>query len=208
MRIQGKTTRLSLIGRLRDKADQEAWYEFVEIYEPLVFNLVSRSGVQHSDASEITQQVLTKVLTSVESRDHENASGTFRGWLYRMASNTTIDFIRKNQRHSRSLEAADLEQIADPNQREMREFHLEYERQLFDWACEKVKRTVAEINWQAFWATTVIGETIPEAAKRLGISSGTIHVARSRIMSRITSMIQERLAESTDGCEGESLNAP
>lgn len=196
MGIKGKTTRLSLIGRLGDRADQEAWFEFVEIYEPLVFNLVSRSGVQYSDAKEITQQVLTKVLTSIDSRDHENAAGTFRGWLHRITRNATIDFLRKSRRQQQHLAAADLDQLLDQNQIDEAEFHLEYERQLFEWASGQVKQTVTEANWIAFWSTTVEGEAIPHAAERLGVAAGTIHVARSRIMSRITRMIQEHLAES------------
>lgn len=189
---------MSLIGRLGNKADQEAWFEFVEIYEPLVFNMVTRSGVQYSDAKEITQEVLTRVLISIDSRDHENAPGTFRGWLYRITRNMTIDFLRKSSRQQQGFVASDLEQVVDPGQQELSEFHMEFERQLFRWASDNVKGTVTHSNWQAFWSTTVEGEAIPQAAERLGVSTGAIHVARSRIMSRITGMIQSRLAE-TDG---------
>lgn len=198
MGIHEKTTRLSLIGRLGNKADQEAWFEFVEIYEPLVFNVVTRHGIQHADAKEITQQVLTKILTAIDSRDHENATGTFRGWLYRMTRNTTIDFLRKNKRQQQGITTADLDQLPAANQTPEDDFHTEYQRQLFQWAAEKVKESVNETNWSAFWSTTIDDESIPDAARRLGVSSGTVHVARSRIMSRITRLIEQRLAESKD----------
>lgn len=199
MGIQGKTTRLSLIGRLGNKADQEAWFEFVEIYEPLVLNMVIQSGVQHSDAKEITQEVLTKVLISIDARDHENASGSFRGWLYRITRNMTIDFLRRSKRRNQGVVTTDLEQVVAPTPQDSNDFHLEFERQLFRWASDKVKGTVTETNWQAFWSTTVEGEAIPHAAIRLGVSTGTIHVARSRIMSRISGMIQSRLEETQRG---------
>lgn len=199
MGIQGKTTRLSLIGRLGNKADQEAWFEFVEIYEPLVLNMAVQSGVQHSDAKEITQEVLTKVLISIDARDHENASGSFRGWLYRITRNMTIDFLRRSKRRNQSLVTTDLEQLVDPSLQDSTDFHMEFERQLFRWASDKVKSTVTETNWQAFWSTTVEGEAIPQAALRLGVSTGAIHVARSRIMSRISGMIQSRLEETQRG---------
>lgn len=199
MGIQGKTTRLSLIARLGNKADQEAWFEFVEIYEPLVVNLVLQSGVQYSDAKEITQEVLTKVLISIETRDHKNATGSFRGWLYRITRNMTIDFLRRSKRQNQSMVTTDLERIVDPNQHDSTEFCLEFERQLFRWASEKVRRTVSETNWEAFWSTTVGGEAISHVAVRLGVSTGTIHVARSRIMSRISAMIRSRMDETKPG---------
>ncbi|HBE67178.1 MAG TPA: sigma-70 family RNA polymerase sigma factor [Planctomycetaceae bacterium] len=198
MGIHEKTTRLSLVGRLSNKADQEAWFEFVEIYEPLVFNVVIRYGIQHADAKEITQQILTKILTAIDSRDHENAQGTFRGWLYRMTRNATVDFLRKSQRQQHRVAVADVEQLPEHKQPPEDDFHLEYERQLFQWASDKVKDTVNTTNWNAFWSTTVDGEPIPEAAQRLGISRGKVHVARSRIMARITRLIEQRLAESKD----------
>ena len=52
-------TRLSLIGRLHNKDDGEAWSEFVQIYEPLIQTIVQRRGLQHADAAEVTQEVLT-----------------------------------------------------------------------------------------------------------------------------------------------------
>ena len=43
-------TRPSLIVRLKDRADDEAWFEFTEIYRPVILRLASRRGMQHADA--------------------------------------------------------------------------------------------------------------------------------------------------------------
>ena len=51
-------TRPSLLVRLRDPPDEQAWGEFVEIYEPLVYRLARRRGFQDADARELVQDVL------------------------------------------------------------------------------------------------------------------------------------------------------
>ena len=58
-------TRASLIARLSDSQDVEAWQEFVEIYLPLLYRLARRKGVQHADAEELGQEVLIAVSRAI-----------------------------------------------------------------------------------------------------------------------------------------------
>ncbi len=48
-------TRPSLMLRLREAADQQAWAEFVSIYEPLVLRLMRQRGLQEADARDVAQ---------------------------------------------------------------------------------------------------------------------------------------------------------
>ena len=43
-------TRASLIVKLRDTGDENAWSEFVAIYEPFVYRLARQKGLQDADA--------------------------------------------------------------------------------------------------------------------------------------------------------------
>ena len=54
--MQGPETRPSLLVRLRDASQNEAWQEFTEIYEPLVYRLARQNGFQHADAQDLTQE--------------------------------------------------------------------------------------------------------------------------------------------------------
>ena len=60
------TTRPSLLVRLRDSRDEQAWGEFVEIYRPLVYRLARRRGLQDADALELVQEVMIKVASAIE----------------------------------------------------------------------------------------------------------------------------------------------
>src|SRR4051812_13582755 len=50
-------TRPSLLVRLRQRADQEAWREFVGLYAPLIYGFGRKHGLQDADASDLTQEV-------------------------------------------------------------------------------------------------------------------------------------------------------
>ena len=191
-------TRFSLIGRLHDATDSDAWNEFVEIYQPMIQRIVQKRGLQYADAAEVTQEVLGRVAVAISGWDPDPSKGSFRGWLYRMTRNLTIDHLRrrKNQPKYRDSDSNfDINQIAKPTDDESREFQLEYERQLFNWAAGKVQSSFKPVNWQAFWLTTVENLSIDDVAKKLEMSKGKIYVARSRVMAKIAGVIQERVQE-------------
>jgi hypothetical protein len=65
---QPPETRETLIRRLPDAADVEAWDEFVAIYEPLLFRLARGRGMQPADAEDFVQEVLTAVARNIGRR--------------------------------------------------------------------------------------------------------------------------------------------
>jgi RNA polymerase sigma factor (sigma-70 family) len=196
-------TRESLIARICDTGNSEAWTEFVRIYEPVVLRFIQRHDMQYADAAEVTQEVLSCIAKSIESWDGDRLHSTFRGWLYRITRNRTIDFLRKRRIEQARTAGQEhgLSQFAAKDDTESKEFQAEYEKQLFHWAAEKIKPTFKPVNWQAFWMSTVEGQPIEQVAERLQIECGAVYVARSRIMARLSKLIQERLNETNSSTE-------
>ena len=62
-------TRHTLIVKLRDPADAGAWREFVAIYEPLVYRLARRKGLQDADARDLCQEVFRTVSQAIDRWD-------------------------------------------------------------------------------------------------------------------------------------------
>ena len=54
-------TRLTLIGKQRGPGGVDAWDEFVALYEPLIYGLARRKGLQDADARDICQEVFRAV---------------------------------------------------------------------------------------------------------------------------------------------------
>ena len=94
-------TRPSLLLRLRDPGDGEAWQLFVDLYAPLVYGLARKRGLQDADAADLTQEVFRSVADAVRRLEYDPRKGTFRGWLYTVTRNKIYNFL-SGQRHRRT----------------------------------------------------------------------------------------------------------
>src|SRR3954452_10670794 len=134
-------TRCSLIVKLRDPADTTAWREFVAIYEPLIYRLARRKGLQDADAHDLAQEVFRAVAGAVERWDP--ARGSFRAWLSRIARNLLINFLTRRQSQPRGSGATSVQELleaqpaADPSATAL--FEEESRSRLFRWAAEEVR---------------------------------------------------------------------
>ena len=88
-------TRLSLLLRLRDRGDSDAWTRFVDLYGPLVYGLARRHGLGDADAADRMQEVLLAVARGVESYDARR--GPFRNWLYTVTMNKLRSFWKSRR---------------------------------------------------------------------------------------------------------------
>ena len=182
-------TRNSLILRLPDNCDVEAWDQFVAIYEPLIYRLARAKGFQDADAHEIVQEVLLAVSRAVQRWRPDAERGRFRDWLFRIARNLMINYFTR--RKYQPLGTGDsgivalLMQQAEPASDDSQTINLEYQREVFRWAADQVRNQVKQSTWKAFWLTSVEGVAVVEAAKELKLSVGAVHIARSRVLGRL-----------------------
>ena len=188
-------TRASLILRLPSAADAEAWREFVSMYEPFVYRFARRGGLQDADARELVQTVLMAVARAVGRWQPDADRGRFRTWLFRIARNQLIDMAGKRQQQWAARGGTSmlnlLNQQPDLDSWTSNSVRLSHRRELFRWAAERVKTSVKEATWQAFWLTAVEDRSIEDTAKTLGLTVGAVYIARSRVLASVRDEIKK-----------------
>jgi RNA polymerase sigma-70 factor (ECF subfamily) len=199
---QDPKTRASLILRLQNADDAAAWNDFAEIYQPLIYSLARRRGLQEADAFDLTQEVMTRVAKSISQWDPDPKRGSFRGWLATITRNMVVQFFRQNKRLPTSgnrTEIQDLLNNQPDDSLESEAFDMEHDRQVFAWAANQVKTQFAPNTWTAFWDTAVNGLSVADVAQNLGISHGAVYIARSRVMDRLKRTVQKSQFDSMIG---------
>ncbi|MEM8911675.1 MAG: sigma-70 family RNA polymerase sigma factor [Planctomycetota bacterium] len=185
-------TRPSLIVRLADTANQSAWWEFVDQYEPFLKHLVTRLGVPTRDVSDATQQVLMAIAGSVGNWKDDGGEASFRRWVSRVARNVVIRFMTRQRKQINGLGGSQaLSLIAGQQEDTEPAMEQQYEYELILWAAQRVKTEFAEASWQAFFATMIEDQSVAETAQHLGVSPGSIYMSRSRIIRRIRQLVAE-----------------
>ena len=128
-------TRPSLLLRLQNAGEQQAWGQFLEIYQPLILRLTRQRGLQEADAREVTQEVLIAVAGAIGRWETDPDRGSFRGWLTTIARNLVVNFLIRQSRHPRGTGNSDfarwLNEVPANDSSESRLFDLEYRRQTF-----------------------------------------------------------------------------
>lgn len=87
-----------LIRKLQD-GDNTAFKTIVETYQDKVLNTCYRFLYHKEDAEDIAQEVFVEVYQSIASFRREAKLAT---WIYRIAVNKSLDFLRKKKRKKRA----------------------------------------------------------------------------------------------------------
>ncbi len=188
-------TRPSLLLRLRDPRDDDAWQQFAQLYGPLVYQFARKRGLQDADAADLTQNVLQAVSGSIRRLDYDPERGSFRSWLFVLVRNQFAK-LQAGSRHAPrgTGDTAAHELLGQQPARADEEeavWDREYQRQLVAWAAERVRGQFGDAVWQAFWQTAVEGKAAREVADALGMSVGSVYTAKSRVLNRVKKEIEQ-----------------
>src|SRR3974390_2954652 len=91
-------TRASLLVRIQDSQDAEAWRQFFDLYAPVVYGFARKRGLQDADAADVMQDVLRIVAGAAGKLEYDPARGSFRGWLYTVSRNRIFSFLEATRR--------------------------------------------------------------------------------------------------------------
>lgn len=184
------STSPSLLLRLRDRADQEAWSRFVQLYTPLLVHWGRRAGLADADLRDLVQEVFTLLLAKLPEFEYDERQ-TFRGWLRTVTLNKWRELSRKRRIDPVSSHALLWSEL--PDDATVNFWEQEYNEVLVARAMHLMQRHFAPQTWRACLETVVQGRSAADVAAELGISEASVYQARSRVLRRLREDLGELL---------------
>jgi RNA polymerase sigma-70 factor (ECF subfamily) len=180
---------LSLAIRLQQDSNS-AWCELVELYGPLVESWSAKAGLVATAREDVAQEVFLSVHRSIHRFDPTLPGATFRGWLWRITRNAILKSLARpgpravgGSTANAGLaaipdpwpDATEIDPPTDPSETTL----------LLQRAIAQIKPRIEPQTWQAFWRTSVLGQTSAEAATTLGMTRAAVRKAKSRTLHRL-----------------------
>lgn len=198
------STPMSLLGRLKSR-DRGAWYAFCDLYAPLVYHWCRSSGLTHDQAEDVSQQVFSRLASSIERFEKRDEMHRFRAWLWTLTRRLILDLHRNQSRRIKTIGGkigsdfianqadcrvdSDLDLPADSDAMTSQGEN----RQLFLRMVEQVRERHSERNWQAFWRVVVDGSTSHEVAEELGMTVNYVRQVKCRVLRQLREEFGELL---------------
>lgn len=170
--------------RAAQKGSQDAFAKLVEQNQGKIYNLCYRMTGNPEDAADLTQEAFLNAWRGLSKFGGQSAFST---WLYRLASNACIDFLRREKHRnalSMTLDEEDGEdgreaQIPDERYSPQREL----ERKEAHEALQRGLTSLSPEHRQVLLLREIQGLSYTEIAQCLGLEEGTVksRIARARL---------------------------
>jgi len=186
-------TRKTLIQRVQDQHNEEAWEELINIYSRYVYSILISMNVSEGDSDELHQEIMIKLWKRLPELDIENLR--FRNYLSTVTKNTVLNFIRGRKRridreekaladttltYLDSIRLPDIEEISE---KEWRIYLTHLALQNIEPLFSKNAITVFKLSLQ--------GLTAQQIAEQEDITLSTVNTLKSRVKSRFKSELEQ-----------------
>ncbi|MBP1757946.1 MAG: polymerase subunit sigma [Firmicutes bacterium] len=176
-----------LLVKLAREGDQDAFAQLVQLYQRPIYNLAFRMTGNPEDAEELTQ---TAFLNAWRGLGRFQEDATFFTWLYRLATNACIDFLRHEKRRFTVLQTVSL----DDEERQTAAYLPDYknapeeralQRDLHE-TLSKAMQALSHEHREILIQREIDGLSYQEIAELLDLELGTVksRIARARLALR------------------------
>jgi RNA polymerase sigma-70 factor (ECF subfamily) len=189
-------TSTSLLERLSQRPDEEAWRQLDLLYRPLILSWLKRDPNLQADADDLAQEIMTAVCRDVPGFTRQR-TGSFRKWLRTITAFRVKSYHRRRQSRPVALgveaDEGPLAQLADDHTELAQLWDKEHNEHLVHRLLEMMAAEFNETHIRAF-RRVILDEIKPaKAAEELGVSVNVVLLARSRILQRLRQVAQGML---------------
>ncbi len=182
-------TSATLLARLRDRADADAWKRLVDLYAPLLSAWLRRHGLQEADVDDLVQEVLLTVAREAPRFEYSGRTGAFRHWLRNILANRLREFWRGRRLRPVATGDSDfvdlLDQLQDPDSGISHLWDQEHDQHIIQRLLAMIEPQFAPSTWQAFRRVVLEGARPDAVATELGLTVNAVFIAKSRVLQRL-----------------------
>jgi RNA polymerase sigma-70 factor (ECF subfamily) len=158
------------------RGDPEAFAGIFDAYAGPIYRFIASRVNRPSDAEDLTQLVFVKALEALPR--YEARGIPFGGWLFRLARNAVIDFVRTRHEHS------ELEAVAERSHGDAGPDEIAIVRQDLD-AVGAALKTLTDEQREAIELRFFAGLSAREAAEAMGKQEGTVRGLQFRAIAAL-----------------------
>lgn len=168
--LQPDEQRLTDISAIAEHRDQAALSRLFDHYVPKIrsFCLAAQPGANLM-ADDIAQEVMIRIWNKAHTYKPESAS--LNTWVFTLARNARIDYLRKNSRHQSDIDPEYLwRNIVDENADPFKDAQHKRDQERIQQGLNKLPPDQKEVLLKVY----LEGKTHKEAAEELSLPLGTI----------------------------------
>ncbi len=198
MTMNSDNTRLSLLSRVRNPHDHEAWREFESRYGDLIIRYCRSVRLQHSDAEDVRQLLMLNLSSAMRSFQYDPARGRFRTYLGRAVRNAVLQVRQCPPGRGIPLQMVDdgaLESVSSDAHGRTDEL---WDQQ---WCEHHLRRAFAVLR-QSHHARSIevfdgllAGRSVAEVAEDFDMSVAAVKKIKQRVRLKLREIVAEQIAE-------------
>lgn len=188
-------TRPSLLIRVRDPADVDAWDQFASQYGELIVRYAQARGLQYCDAEDVRQVLLTKLATTLRSFEYQPGRGRFRDYLGAAVRNAVNSWRRCPGRPTAVVGLSDVAEPPDPTSSEPDPlWEQEWMAHHYRRALESLRQS-CEPQSIAVFTRLLAGASVEEAAQAESMTVDAVRKVRQRVRARMAELVEQQIHE-------------
>ncbi len=179
--------------RLAKEGDQKAYAELMKKYKKSVYHTLLKMVRNVDDAEDLTIEAFAKAFRNLDKFDPKF---TFSTWLFRVATNNCIDFIRKKRLNTMSISSTYVDDNGSDVGLDLKDINLDpQEEAIKEQKIVIIQTIVTKLppRYQTLVELRYFRElSYEEIAKELGAPLGTVKAQLHRARELLYDMVKTR----------------
>ena len=181
------TTRQTLIVRIKNRDDEQAWSEFVSYYRSFIRVILKYLNVSENDIEDLAQDVLLKIWKALEKLNFDSERARFRTWMTAVIRNAVIDFQRAKKRKIKTVDSdnpLDAEKFPLDNDEFTQIVDKEWRVHITNMALDNIRSSFSGNAMEVF-EMHLNQASIAEIAKSLNLAESSVYKLRKRVEEKL-----------------------